>query len=67
MGILETIDLGPEIAAELRPYYTRCRGDSILPTEWISKTEEIKAFSLELAGAFEKASTRLAFPHGPHA
>lgn len=54
MGVLETTDLTPTSAAYLQPYYGRCTEAQLRVSEQTSP-EELRAFCLELAHAFEAA------------
>ena len=58
MGILETLPLETEVALELSSIYGRCTEDQLMPASPLP-SERIRAVSLELAAAFEKAAEHL--------
>jgi hypothetical protein len=59
MGILETIDLNSDVAAELRPAYELCREKDLFVADRLAAPEGVREFSLKLAEAFEAAAHKL--------
>src|ERR1035438_6384593 len=53
MGILETIALGADVAAELKPIYGRCTEDQLMVADRLP-IESVRALSQNLAQAFER-------------
>ncbi len=60
MGILDTVDLGPEVASDLQPVYHRCTEEQLLGAKHLPAL--VREMSLALAQAFERASERLQKP-----
>jgi hypothetical protein len=62
MGILETLTLETDVAAELKPIYERCTEDRLMVADRLP-AESIQALSQHLAQAFERASEGLKESH----
>ena|ERR1700687_5391071 len=59
MGILETIELHPAVACDLRPYYEKCSERELFVSNRITSPDHVRLLSQDLAEAFESASEKL--------